>query len=100
MRTSLVLPIRIIINWLLDESKKIRFLQKKTISFVTIDRDAQMLDNFELMSLLEADQKGSDVAYEINDIDKVRINPKTSKEQFRVEWAPIDGKKQCAMLQC
>ncbi len=33
------------------------------------------------------------MAYEINDIDNVRINPKISKEQFRVEWAPINGKK-------
>jgi hypothetical protein len=92
MRTSLVLPIRVIIDWLLDESKKIRFL-RETNSFVTIDIDGQMLDNFELMSLEEADQKGRDVAYEINDIDNVRIYPKTSKEQFRVEWAPINGKK-------
>jgi hypothetical protein len=92
MRKSLVLPIRVIIDWLLDESKKIRFIPE-TNCFVTINRDGQMLENFELMSLEEADQKGSDVAYEIIDIDNVRINPKTSKEQFRVEFAPINGKK-------
>ena len=52
-----------------------------------------MFDDFELLCLDEAEQKGCDVDYQINGIDNYRINPRTSKEQYRVEWAPINGKK-------
>ena len=92
MKTSLVLPIRVIIDWLLDDSKKIRYIDQ-TNCFVTIDKDGQMFDDFELLCLDEAEQKGCDVDYQISDIDNYRINPRTSKEQYRVERAPINGEK-------
>jgi hypothetical protein len=92
MQAAAVLPIKIMIDWLLDETKRIYFI-KSTESFTTICKNGFMLEDFELDSLDEANDNGTDVDYEIDDIVDYRINKKTSKEQFNVKWTTINGKK-------
>ncbi len=53
MQAAAVLPIKIIIDWLLDETNSIYFI-KDTESFTTISKNGFMLENFELKSLDEA----------------------------------------------
>ena len=92
MQAAAVLPIKIIIDCLLDETKSIYFI-KDTESYTTISKNGFMLENYQLKSLDEAKTNGTDVDYEIQDIVDYRINQKTSKEQNNVKWAPINGKK-------
>ena len=92
MQAAAVLPIKIIIDWLLDETKSIFFI-RDTESFTTISKNGFMLENFKLKSLDEAKINGTDVDYEIQDIVDYRINQKTAKEQYNVKWAPINGRK-------
>ena len=80
MQAAAVLPIKIIIDWLLDKTKSIYFI-RDTESYTTISKNAFMLENFELKSLDEGNINGTDVDYEIQDIVDYRINQKTSKEQ-------------------
>jgi hypothetical protein len=59
IQAAAVLPIKIIIDWLLDETKSIYFI-KDTESFTTISKNGFMLENFELKSLDEANKNGTE----------------------------------------